>query len=707
MNVFSVAVNDGGAWLIDANLKSAVALVCVAAVSCAPRSWLSARWRSGLWLLALLPLVLPIELPSPTSAWNLMSRLPVAQSQVELSYSSQDPVELARPTVKLDPGAAAASAESAAPGASTARARITWRMALFAVWLTVAVILLARLAWLTFKLWRWIASRPALTDPDVLQIAQGCIPEAGLARTPRIVDSGVDVGPAVAGWLRPVLLFPCDRLRGASTDRLWFILLHEFRHVAAGDTWIIAGLHILCAINWFNPLVWLARRQWIEEREIACDAWVLAQTGRDSRLDYADMLFWLSASQKLPAPLLLSAGMIPFPSLLERRVLAMRHMKSTWRTALAGLAAVIVIGAVAITDRVRAEAPVPTDNLLTVVPATETSKAAAPVAAPIDPKKERRPRVVIAQHAILWNGIWPITVEELKTRVDTMRKDGPVRPKIDVSIGVQFPPDGDAEMQHKRRDDVVAAIGGPDQWYWMNFLTRRGSRGVDRVKTVDDLKHDPSRECSGRIVNASGTPVAGAYVVILPKDAPPEILYVNNGELGRPYDEWWAVSTERGEFRIDPLCADYRVAIIQKNGYAFLSGPLAREGGVYELQPWGEAILKRPDHWHAEEDSIEAWMTPIVGDDKGWPSLELASISDVHRPGDKAEVSFKSPRGRGKVTYAVSSHGAGRLADKYRFEFEVPENGADRDHPLVITPSPLSPEDREDARKKLKEWLNR
>jgi hypothetical protein len=284
-----------------------------------------------------------------------------------------------------------------------------------------------------------------------------------------------------------------------------------------------------------------------------------------------------------------------------------------------------------------------------------------------------------------------------------MRKDGPVRPKIDVSIGVQFSPDDAAALlQRMRRDEVVAAIGGSDQWHSMSFLSRRGSRPVDRVKTIDDLKADPARDCSGRVVNASGTPVAGAYVVILPKDLPQENISLRNGKLNDPYNEWWAVSTERGEFHIDPLCADYRVAIIQENGYAFLNGPLAREGGIYELQPWVDVTVKRPEQWNPD-DALDIWMSPVVGEDKEWPAFQLASIY-----GDKTEVTFKAFRGRGKVDYVVKDphYNIGTGAGS-RHPIEVPQSGLEPGQPIVVTPPSLSPEQREEAMKRIKGFASK
>lgn len=81
--------------------------------------------------------------------------------------------------------------------------------------------------------------------------------------------------PVLAGLLRPRILLP----EGVEEERRAFALAHEAMHARRRDLWRKALLLWVCALHWFNPLVWLLRRAAERDMEIACDAAVLA--GRD------------------------------------------------------------------------------------------------------------------------------------------------------------------------------------------------------------------------------------------------------------------------------------------------------------------------------------------------------------------------------------------------------------------------------------------
>ena len=63
---------------------------------------------------------------------------------------------------------------------------------------------------------------------------------------------------------------------GVEEERRAFALAHEAMHARRRDLWRKALLLWVCALHWFNPLVWLLRRAAERDMEIACDAAVLA-----------------------------------------------------------------------------------------------------------------------------------------------------------------------------------------------------------------------------------------------------------------------------------------------------------------------------------------------------------------------------------------------------------------------------------------------
>lgn len=98
--------------------------------------------------------------------------------------------------------------------------------------------------------------------------------------------------PFVAGMVRPAIVLPAqwDTLPRDIQDA---ILLHEYTHIRRADllSQFLAG--VVCALQWWNPLVWLTARRMTRERELACDAAVLASGMRPSR--YAATLLHLSS----------------------------------------------------------------------------------------------------------------------------------------------------------------------------------------------------------------------------------------------------------------------------------------------------------------------------------------------------------------------------------------------------------------------------
>ncbi len=129
---------------------------------------------------------------------------------------------------------------------------------------------------------------------------------------------GID-GPFLAGVVRPAIYLPADHAETFSPDALRAVLAHELAHAERHDThWTLAS-RLLCALLWFQPLLWLLCRRLDQLAEDACDHAVLAHAC-PPRV-YADCLLTLAERRpqsRRTSPL--TAGLVPFRSQLARRI---------------------------------------------------------------------------------------------------------------------------------------------------------------------------------------------------------------------------------------------------------------------------------------------------------------------------------------------------------------------------------------------------
>lgn len=102
--------------------------------------------------------------------------------------------------------------------------------------------------------------------------------------------------PMLFGWLRPVILLPAGLVLRLPREQVIPILLHELAHVRRLDyLFNLAELSVLTLLYYHPAVHWLARRL-TQDRELACDAMVLAAGA--NRIDYAAALAQLAREQR-------------------------------------------------------------------------------------------------------------------------------------------------------------------------------------------------------------------------------------------------------------------------------------------------------------------------------------------------------------------------------------------------------------------------
>jgi beta-lactamase regulating signal transducer with metallopeptidase domain len=121
------------------------------------------------------------------------------------------------------------------------------------------------------RVWNSIRKVRALVKgATVLENLPGFVlPEVG-ARSIRFAETGAVSTAMTCGIFRPWILLPREH-RLWDPEFLRAVLLHELAHVRRRDCLVQWLPNIVCALHWFNPLVWLARSEMLCESERACD----------------------------------------------------------------------------------------------------------------------------------------------------------------------------------------------------------------------------------------------------------------------------------------------------------------------------------------------------------------------------------------------------------------------------------------------------
>lgn len=139
----------------------------------------------------------------------------------------------------------------------------------YTVWLLFGRVRLTTLA----SLCPVVPSGPVVALVRELAASVGVRGDVIVRRAP--VDPSGAITPMTWGWRRPTLLLPNDVLESWPEERLRAVLLHELAHIARRDWLTQVCLQLICALYWFNPLVWRTVAGWERDAELACDDRVL------------------------------------------------------------------------------------------------------------------------------------------------------------------------------------------------------------------------------------------------------------------------------------------------------------------------------------------------------------------------------------------------------------------------------------------------
>lgn len=120
----------------------------------------------------------------------------------------------------------------------------------------------------------------------------------GLKRVVQYLESLCLDAPAVAGWIRPVVLLPMSALTGLTESQLEAVIAHELAHIRRYDASVNLFQVAVETLLFYHPAVWWMGKRVRTEREHCCDDEAVAVCG--NAVTYAYALTRLAESQAAP-----------------------------------------------------------------------------------------------------------------------------------------------------------------------------------------------------------------------------------------------------------------------------------------------------------------------------------------------------------------------------------------------------------------------
>jgi len=162
------------------------------------------------------------------------------------------------------------------------------------VWFLGVLAVLGRLGFDTLRIQRITRRASDCGSAAVDELARRLAVNLRIRRRIRVLVSDQVKVPLTWGAWTPAVILP-ETMATWPTQRTHIVLLHELAHIRRWDWAVLLMVEVVCAVYWFNPLVWIAAKQGAMERERACDDQAL-YTGVRSDV-YASHLFEIARAQ--------------------------------------------------------------------------------------------------------------------------------------------------------------------------------------------------------------------------------------------------------------------------------------------------------------------------------------------------------------------------------------------------------------------------
>lgn len=143
---------------------------------------------------------------------------------------------------------------------------------LLTIWAAGTFLYLLSIAYGIFKINKVVRRIPAQDNRQPQRLMEEIANASRPGQKFRIIVSKGVESPMLIGYFTPTVLLPAFSL---SDEEMRYVLLHEWNHFIHRHLWIKLFFSVLCALLWWNPLVYLLKKDMDHMLEVSCDRLVV------------------------------------------------------------------------------------------------------------------------------------------------------------------------------------------------------------------------------------------------------------------------------------------------------------------------------------------------------------------------------------------------------------------------------------------------
>ena len=149
------------------------------------------------------------------------------------------------------------------------------------IWMAGALFFFIKLTIRYIKLTKMLDRIPVKKDERAESVLTTVLKDK--EKRPEIMKTSAVQIPCCVGVFHKRILIPAKEY---SDEELHYIILHEYTHLKNNDVLTKLLINSICAVYWWNPLVYLLRKDMQQSLEIRCDGLVSKKMDSISRSNY-------------------------------------------------------------------------------------------------------------------------------------------------------------------------------------------------------------------------------------------------------------------------------------------------------------------------------------------------------------------------------------------------------------------------------------